>query len=63
LKNEARRADEGKGHSRLSGAKKAAKQAAKKTAKKAAPQKPDSAKARKAKPPKTAARTGQKKRK
>jgi len=63
LKNEARRADEGKGHSRLLGAKKAAKQAAKKTAKKAAPQKPDSAKARKAKPPKTAARTGQKKRK
>ncbi|MEY3571482.1 MAG: Ribonuclease [Pseudomonadota bacterium] len=63
LKNEARRADEGKGHSRLSGAKKAAKQATKKTAKKAAPQKPDSAKARKAKPPKTAARTGQKKRK
>jgi hypothetical protein len=47
----------------LSGAKKAAKQAAKKTAKKAAPKMPDSAKARKAKPTKTAARTGQKKRK
>ena len=34
-----------------------------KTAKKAAPKMPDSAKARKAKPAKTAARTGQKKRK
>ena len=63
LKNEARRADEGQGRSRLSGAKKAAKQAAKKTAKKAAPKMPDSAKARKAKPAKTAARSGQKKRK
>ena len=63
LKNEARRADEGQGRSRVSGAKKAAKQAAKKTAKKAAPKMPDSAKARKAKPAKTAARSGQKKRK
>ena len=63
LKNEARRAEEGQGRSRLMGAKKAAKQATKKTAKKAAPKMPDSAKARKAKPSKTAARSGQKKRK
>ena len=63
LKNEARRAEEGQGRSRLMGAKKAAKQATKKTAKKAAPKMPDSAKARKAKPAKTAARSGQKKRK
>ena len=63
LKNEARRAEEGQGRSRLMGAKKAAKQATKKTAKKAAPTMPDSAKARKAKPSKTAARSGQKKRK
>jgi hypothetical protein len=45
------------------GAKKAAKQASKKVAKKAAPKKSDSAKARSVKPAKTAARTGQKKRK
>ena len=63
LKNEARRAEEGQGRSRLMGAKKAAKQATKKTAKKAAPKMPDSVKARKAKPSKTAARSGQKKRK
>ncbi|MFN5445400.1 MAG: ribonuclease R [bacterium] len=63
LKNESRRADEVHGRSRLMGAKKAAKQASKKVAKKAAPKKTDSAKARSVKPAKTAARTGQKKRK
>ena len=63
LKNEARRAEEVHGRSRLQGAKKAAKLASKAVTKKAAPQKPDSVKARKAKPSKTASRSSQKKRK
>jgi ribonuclease R len=63
LKNEARRAEEVRGRSRLQGAKKAAKLASKTATKKAAPPKPDSVKARKAKPGKTASRSSQKKRK